>query len=283
MGGNPALYTLAKDLARYLEIPLTLNARMAPAVANVRERKAKSDPVTHKKDSVPSEVALIATVIVTLKIVYGLNGTPIYPRDGWDPAWTMPSLEAYLTELRGMDSTEPSASWIRARDEPAVQQTVVDDSRLDAYLSFCERALLPHSRTTEAQSKSVERVTVAEFPAGDNPRETARDSATSTARRAAYPSLKAGNGEESQKMRRPGEQYAIYSSQDILGTLPDEFAVVVEHAGRWVGVNCEELLSVVEKYERRLVRLWSESRQSEKDEHNDGDDDDDDVEAEMYL
>ncbi len=73
-----ALYTLTKTLARYLEVPLTLNARTAPTVANVRERKAKSDPAQHRKDNVPPEVALVTTVTIALKIVYGLNGSPVY-------------------------------------------------------------------------------------------------------------------------------------------------------------------------------------------------------------
>lgn len=248
-----------------------MNARTAPTVANVRERKAKSDPAQHRKDNVPPEVALVTTVTIALKIVYGLNGSPVYPRDGWDPAWTMPSLDAYLRLLRTMDTSEP---WTRASEIPAVQQKDSDDSRLDAYLGFCERALLAHCRSTDAQGKSVGRDAVAAFPAGDNPREPARNSATSIA---VYPSR---NRETSQKMRGPGEQYAIYSSQDILGTLPDEFAAVVGHAARWVGVSCEELLSVMEKFERRLVRHWSESKRKEK-EDNDGDELLNNVEEEM--
>ncbi|KLO18016.1 hypothetical protein SCHPADRAFT_993823 [Schizopora paradoxa] len=282
MGGNPVLYTLAKTLARYLEIPLTLNARTAPSVANVRGRNTKSDPTQHRKDNVPPEVALVTTVIIALKIVYGFHGTPVYPRDNWDPAWTMPSLEAYLTLLRTMDNSGSDDLWAYAGDTPAVQAG--DDSKLDTYLAFCERALLPHCRSTDAHSKSVGRESSTGFPESDNPRETARDAATSTARRAVYPSPSAVHGEESEKARRPGEQHAIYSSQDILGTLPDEFATVVGHAARWVGVNGEELLAVMEKFERRLVRRWSESERKEKEDHNDGDEQlaNDDIE-DLYL
>lgn len=44
------------------------------------------DPEHHKYDNAPPEVALIATVIVVLKLVYGLDGKKRYV-PGTLPAW----------------------------------------------------------------------------------------------------------------------------------------------------------------------------------------------------
>ena len=65
-----SLYSVAKVLARQLELPLTLNASMAPPAL----RKFNTDPTAHKSDNVPPEIALIATVIIAVKMIYGLDG-----------------------------------------------------------------------------------------------------------------------------------------------------------------------------------------------------------------
>ena len=72
----------------------------------------------------------------------------------------------------------------------------------------------------------------------------------------------------------PGEGYCIYSSQDILGTLPDELSRVAGHAARWAGMSQEEVLAVTERFERRLLRLWAR-----RDKNSAGDIGDDDEPA----
>ena len=68
-----SLYSVAKGLARQLELPLTLNASMAPPAL----RKFNTDPTAHKSDNVPPEIALIATVIMAVKMIYGLDGRTV--------------------------------------------------------------------------------------------------------------------------------------------------------------------------------------------------------------
>ena len=63
------LYVLTKALARAVSIPLTLDRTLAPAL----RRAKKKDPSFHKSDNAVPEVSLIATVIVALKMVYGLD------------------------------------------------------------------------------------------------------------------------------------------------------------------------------------------------------------------
>jgi hypothetical protein len=62
---------------------------------------------------------------------------------------------------------------------------------------------------------------------------------------------------------RPGESYSIYDSRDILGTLPEEYEMVLERAARWVGVSESYLCQVIEMFERRLVK-WGEVEKKER-------------------
>lgn len=68
------LYALAKRVAHILKLPLTLHSTLAPGLRRI---KAK-DPEHHKYDNVPPEVALMATIIIVVKMTYGLDGKPRY-------------------------------------------------------------------------------------------------------------------------------------------------------------------------------------------------------------
>jgi len=68
---SPAtLYRLAKRLGHILSLPLTLHHTLSHSLRQV----APGDPESHLYDNVPPELALVATAIVVLKLVYGLDG-----------------------------------------------------------------------------------------------------------------------------------------------------------------------------------------------------------------
>ena len=60
----------------------------------------------------------------------------------------------------------------------------------------------------------------------------------------------------------PGESHRVYCAHDILGSVPEEYALVVERAARWCGVEDEVIYAVVERFERRF--LWWKKK---KDKH----------------
>jgi RNA polymerase I-specific transcription initiation factor RRN7 len=66
------LYTLAKRMAHVLELPLTLHPFLAPGLVRVKGKESGR----HKYDNVPAEVALMATIIIVVKMAYGLDGKP---------------------------------------------------------------------------------------------------------------------------------------------------------------------------------------------------------------
>lgn len=70
------LYKLTKRLAHILSLPLTLHHTLAPALKS----NSKGDPDGHKYDNIPPEVGFVATCIVVLKMVYGLDGKTRYTR-----------------------------------------------------------------------------------------------------------------------------------------------------------------------------------------------------------
>jgi len=68
---DPAtLYILVKWIAHIFKLLLTLHPSLTPGLRYVRSR----DPEHHKYDNVPPEVALMASIIIVLKITYKLDG-----------------------------------------------------------------------------------------------------------------------------------------------------------------------------------------------------------------
>ena len=65
---------MSKKLAQILSLPLALHNISAPRLRFLKQ----NDPRVHKSDNVPPEVALISTVIVVLRLVYGLDGRTRY-------------------------------------------------------------------------------------------------------------------------------------------------------------------------------------------------------------
>lgn len=57
---------------------------------------------------------------------------------------------------------------------------------------------------------------------------------------------------------RPGESYKIHYAHDVLGSVSEEFTLIVERAARWCGVEDEVIYAVVERFERRF--LWWKKR-----------------------
>lgn len=56
----------------------------------------------------------------------------------------------------------------------------------------------------------------------------------------------------------------MYSAQDVLGTLPDGYVRVLKVAEAWTGVSRDDLSAVIERFERRLLRLWQRRLRDEE-------------------
>ena len=58
-----------------------------------------------------------------------------------------------------------------------------------------------------------------------------------------------------------GEEYAIYSSQDILGEVGKTYGHLLDAVAAWCGVTKDDVLRVTEAFERRLVRKLERGRE----------------------
>jgi len=77
--------------------------------------------------------------------------------------------------------------------------------------------------------------------------------------RGAVPAITLTDGCES-KCLRPCEDYTIWRSRDVLGTLAEELRTVTGRAAKCIRIGEDYLGGVVEYYERRIVRWWEEKR-----------------------
>ncbi|GBE79719.1 hypothetical protein SCP_0209200 [Sparassis crispa] len=255
--GTPTLYMLAKTLARVLSIPLTLHRSLASGF----KRTEQGEHGWHRYDNAVPEVSLAATVIIVMKMVYGLDGEVRHPQEKDDPARTLPLLSDLLACIKDLDERSKM-------DEDAIfsaksPMSVVDLSEpmLDKYLDFCERALLVR------EDKRTERHVMADFfplhPAPAPPASKA-GSESEPLRRLTAPEISLDA--ESQLLLSPAESYSIYNTQDILGTLPEQLELVIKRASSWAGLDEEYLCGVVERFERRLVRWWDGVKKKEREE-----------------
>ncbi|KAL1761086.1 hypothetical protein FB107DRAFT_201738 [Schizophyllum commune] len=245
MGGTPVLYSLTKRLSGVLSLPLTAHRSMAPGLEVAKKR----DPESHIYDDVPPEVALLAATIVVLKMVYGLDGRARTADADDDPACALPRLDDYLAHLRAMEDEEAgeTGELFGAANNRSV--ATFDDASVDAYLAFCEKALLgPRDGGTGR---------LAEFFPLEKREALA---AGKPDRRAEARVLHAGRVSHEGKDSRPGEHYPVFNARDVLGTLPQPLGLVVARGARWVGVPEAHVGGVVEKYERRFVRWWQTDR-----------------------
>ncbi|KII95103.1 hypothetical protein PLICRDRAFT_202168 [Plicaturopsis crispa FD-325 SS-3] len=260
MGGTPTLYDLTKRLGSTLSLPLTLHNSMAPMLEQLQKR----DPESHKYDNVPPELAIVATVIIVLKMALGLDGRPRAPHDPNDPAFALPRLDDYLRLVRAMDDIDAGMqdSLFSAKTPMSVGD--LTDDLLDKYLDFCDQALLGPDDRSEKQHH----VLANHFPLQNSDDRHARpppDVQTNVgysrvSRNVTGPASREEIGGDA---ILPGEAYIIYNSRDVSGTLPEEYERVLSRGARCVGVSNEYLAGVVQKYEHRVLRWWKgEKRKS---------------------
>ncbi|TFY79057.1 hypothetical protein EWM64_g4955 [Hericium alpestre] len=255
LGGTPVLYDLTKTVAHVLSLPLTLHNTLAPALPQDKAR----DPARHIYDNVPPEVALAATVVIVLKMVYGLDGRVRAPKDPNDPACALPRMQDYLSLLRHMNDQEKQGQGAVFSARSNMSTAHLSAPMLDEYMDFCERALLGHV-AKEYDAKVVDEY----FPLPARKNASYAACASEEGATGAQGSMQAARpGEDAADGLEPGNGYMIYNSRDDLGSVPEDYEIVMQRAAWATGVGVEYMSGVVEKYERRVVRWWDMTRRRE--------------------
>lgn len=253
LGGTPILYRLAKRLGHILSLPLTLHHSLSPTL----HRTASADPEIHIFDNVPPELALVATAIVVLKLVYGLDGKLRLPRDAKDPASTLPDVHGYLSAFRRMGEADARHNEKRFSSSVPMSTGDMDLATMDEFLDFCERVLVKSQR-----GESDQQILDNYFPLLTESGGARMEVITPRGIVEGLSATKLNVGETN--VLQPGEAYTISHSRDVLGNLPEDQALIITRSAKWVGVSNDYLCGVVERFERRLRRWHYKERRREK-------------------
>ncbi|KAI6134931.1 hypothetical protein EV401DRAFT_2085234 [Pisolithus croceorrhizus] len=303
--GTPMLYTLSKRLGNVLSLSISLHHSLAPLPSDVESHKYYNAPPEVALASIVIVVLKLIygldgkrrqVVTTSSACVIADNFGTRLPRIVEDVACTFPDVDEFLAALREASRAEPFVNnhpfsaripmWVLVltvfKGMPAHRngRSVgdLDHVTLDRYLDFCEKALVaPQAngkfcaklypggteQTRDAAPLTGYRILDSYFPLSN---ENATESHTVIKN---VPTAKAGSPMKTEDRKpddlQPGESYTIYHSGDVLGDVPSELDVIIQRACRWAGVSSDYICSVVERYERRLVRWWQAERQYEGD------------------
>jgi len=131
------------------------------------------------------------------------------------------------------------------------------EKELDEYLAFAERALLGD----DAGSIQTDGGQSLDLPTSD-------DTVTPESE---HDEILTSANENAEPLPR-GKHHTIYCTNDILGLLPTEYQLVVSQAARWCGVEDNDIATVVERYERRLLRDMERGKKAKSHERSGAED-----------
>ncbi|KZT12475.1 uncharacterized protein LAESUDRAFT_733156 [Laetiporus sulphureus 93-53] len=249
--GTPTLYQLSKQMAKALSVPLVLNRPLFAHSAN----ESHTERQWQKYDDAIKEVSLIAVVIVVLKLVYGLDGRERLPLERDDPACALPRLDEYLARVEEQNKNPNKDVPFSETTELSVLD--MDDSTLDQFLDFCERALLPRENLSAGRNAEID-----SFPL--ERRSTRMASEEASAQRSDLKPLRPTLISDDGMSLRPGQEIRIYKTQDAARPLPEQYETVIKRAAQWTGVPEDYVARLVENFERRLPRWRKTTERKEK-------------------
>jgi RNA polymerase I-specific transcription initiation factor RRN7 len=121
---------------------------------------------------------------------------------------------------------------------------------LDAYLDFCEKALLVDDKTETRPGSDLVRsfFPLAESKALDSDQSARRSSEDEGE------GLPLNEHDETSEELEPGQEYKVYDALDVYGEIEGELEIVVRRAAEWVKVDVEDIFGVLEMFERRVVK-----------------------------
>ncbi|EKC99696.1 hypothetical protein A1Q2_06006 [Trichosporon asahii var. asahii CBS 8904] len=213
-----------------------------------RRKKERAEyEITKQYSVIMPEMSIAAAWVIVMKLAYGLDGTERQALLPDDPLIGRPRAEDWLKELKKR----------KERGEFNYKQHLEHhEEAIDAFLNDAEEVLL--------KNREQERWAASNFPLPPKSRlpeaPTAWQSwAPFRAHAAANPVTQAPPIPSSTRNDAlplmPGEKIRSFDASDVTGTLPPDFELVADCAAQVAGVETQELLEIVEVFERRLEKL----------------------------
>ncbi|KAG8959690.1 hypothetical protein FRC00_001331, partial [Tulasnella sp. 408] len=279
--GNATLYAMSRIVCAALELPFTISRVLAPKVTRVRRK----DGWVFKGDNAPPELSVVCSIIVALKMVYGLdNRGPRHPTGFKDPAAALPEVGEFLTTLRAsMEQQKQSrAAFLSSNSERSVLD--LNETEIDDYLDFAQTALLRSQRKASDYGSIMKQYPLQERddeprqpawgeklhavpdrlqqnPVISQPENSPRSSARPMSSRRTTPESRTPSPSSAGPVP-PASAYIVFNSHDILGSLPHSYELILEVGAKWVGVGKEDVAALVDTYERRLLK-WDAAIKSQ--------------------
>ncbi|KAG7449110.1 uncharacterized protein BT62DRAFT_888159 [Guyanagaster necrorhizus] len=246
-GGNPTLYQLTKQLARLLSLPLSVSYALAPGL----ERLKENDPEHRMYDHVPVEVGFVAVTIIALKMVYGLDGVQRVRPEPGDPGLSLPAIDEYLEYVGRLSEEDIKEQSTMFSSESQMSVGDLDELMLDEYVSFCERALLGGENDGDGMVAKY-------FPLKGRKWKDLPDSETEIP----CGKMQGSRPDEDGQGDRPGEKYKVFIGTDSGGSVAAALEMVVRRGAGYIKVSEEDVFSVTERCERRLLSWWKKQRKT---------------------
>ncbi|KAF8605152.1 hypothetical protein BDV93DRAFT_572689 [Ceratobasidium sp. AG-I] len=243
--GPPTLYAMAKKLMERLEIPLTIHPSLAPRPSSGLQQQSG--------DWAPTEVSIACIMIIVLKLVYGFEENIRFVPQEEDPAACFPSFADYMISLRrGREEDSVSFSRLLSRHSERTAETLSNEE-LDKYLNVAERALGSHPM---GNTKPISEWKWRSLPGGYMLIERSIQTVDVNLRR---------NTEyrASFEYSNSWDRLIIWSPTDPLGVLPADYALLIDTASAWSGVEHSNINHLVAAMERRLHRSIAKERDEE--------------------
>lgn len=282
----PTIYCAAKRLIAYCEIPLVAVQESCSTLSlgqekqTPRNRKASSVldsrlGVSLQYASVPREVVLMTSIVLVIKMRYGLDGEERFEEPRIADIWSgCPPLMPWLSALEEQQVKSQSQFPILA-DPDTVKIEEMTNDQLDAYLNYAEEKLIledhPNALHRRSTSKIDDLLTCGAglSSANDKPETEKNDQDMSfddimsqlyRDKKQLYPHLITLDADQ----LRPGDAHSVYSRTSSSSTtavsvepglVHEEYARVLRYAAKAIGIETYILADTVYALEMRLIYL----------------------------
>ncbi|PWN33760.1 uncharacterized protein FA14DRAFT_65136 [Meira miltonrushii] len=289
----PTVYCAAKRLIAYCEIPLVAVQESCSTLSLDQEKPPQRNrkaslmldgrlAVSLQYTSVPREVVLMASLILMIKMRYGLDGEERFEEPQIADIWSgCPPLDPWLAALE-VQQARGETQFPALADPDSVKIDEMTNDQLDAYLDYAEDKLIledhPNALHRRHTGKIDDLLACGAGLTSINGRNDIHENGNHDQsdilsqlykdKKQLYPHLITLNDDQ----LRPGDAHFVYNRMISSGTaadaqspwesgwVHDQYAKVLQYAAKAIGIETYILADTVYALEMRLVYLLQDRR-----------------------